>query len=125
MNVTPKIKTIGREELAQKINSGAQVQVVNVLPPKYYYLGFIPGSLRIPVEDLDKRDVELDKKKEVVAYCAHTECDASRKAAEKLAAKGFDVYAYEGGIKDWKDARLPLEEEGIDPERRDQLREAA
>ncbi|HTL46473.1 MAG TPA: rhodanese-like domain-containing protein [Verrucomicrobiae bacterium] len=109
LNVTPKVRTMSKEELIRQIQSGSQIQVLNVLPPQYYNLGFIEGSLKIPVDELDKRDRELDKKKQVVTYCASRECDASRRAAEKLAAKGFDVYAYEGGIKEWKECGYPVE----------------
>jgi len=34
---------------------------------------------------------------------------ATKKAAEKLVAKGFKVKAYEGGIKEWSEAGLPTD----------------
>lgn len=105
------VETITKEELKQKLISGEPVQVVNVLDPKHYDLGFIKGSRKIPVAELDSRAGELDKAKEVVTYCAGPECDASRKGAEKLAAQGFKVRAYEGGIKEWKAAGFPVESE--------------
>jgi ArsR family transcriptional regulator len=97
------VKTVTKEELQQKLQSG-NVQLVNVLDPKYYDLGLIPGSKLIPVAELDKRLNELDKSKEVVTYCAGSQCHASREGAEKLAAKGFNVSAYEGGVKEWKES---------------------
>jgi len=103
------IKTISKEELSQKIQRKEPVQIVNVLAPEYYNLGIIKGSLKIPLEQLEKRANELDKSKEVVTYCANTQCTASRMAAEQLEAKGFNVRAYEGGAKEWKEAGLPLE----------------
>ncbi len=102
-------QTITKDELKQKLAAGEPVQVVNVLDPKYYDLGCIRGSVKIPVAELDRRAGELDKAKEVVTYCASTECNASRQGAEKLAALGFKVRAYEGGIKEWKEAGLPTE----------------
>jgi len=105
----PKIKTITKEELAQKIKNVQPVQIVNVLDPKHYYMGLIKGSKKIPLDQLDKRWGELDKNIEVVTYCASYDCPASGQAAEKLTAQGFRVSAYEGGIKEWKEAGLPTE----------------
>ena len=99
-------QTITKEELTKELG---HVQVVNVLDPKDYGLGLIQGSQKIPLADLDRRAGELDKTKDVVTYCAGVECNASKQAAEKLAAQGFKVRAYEGGIKEWKAAGLPLE----------------
>ncbi|HVE11801.1 MAG TPA: rhodanese-like domain-containing protein, partial [Elusimicrobiota bacterium] len=83
--------------------------ILNVLAPESYKLGFIKGSKRIPLAELEERVGELDKSKEVVTYCANAGCDASRKAAELLAGEGFKVSAYEGGIEEWTKAGLPTE----------------
>ena len=104
-----KVEMISKDQLLAKIKNNDGVQIVNVLSPEFYGKGFIKGSKKIPVDQLDRRMNELDKSKEVVTYCASTECNASRKAAEKLAAKGFKVKAYEGGIKEWSEAGLPMD----------------
>lgn len=109
MKTRHDVKTISKEELLEKLENNEPVQVVNVLDPEYYNLGFIQGSQKIPLDELDKRLKELNKNQEVVTYCAHSECPSSRKAAEKLAAKGFNVRAYEGGIKEWSAAGFPME----------------
>lgn len=103
------VKTVTKDELNKKMQAGEAIQIVNVLDPEKYTLGFIKGSKRIPLDKLDARWSELDKSKPVVTYCASRECNASKLAAEKLAAKGFNVSAYEGGIKEWKEAGLPTE----------------
>jgi rhodanese-related sulfurtransferase len=109
LNTYPHVKTITRDQLHDKLSNNEPVQVVNVLNPAYYNLGFIKGSKRIPVSELDKRRHELDRNREVVTYCAGYECSASSEGAEKLSAMGFNVSAYEGGIKEWKAAGLPTE----------------
>lgn len=106
---TTAIRTISKEELWGKIQRNEPVQVVNVLQPEHYTLGLIKGSKKIPVSEINQRYLELDKTKEVVTYCASTDCRASREGAEKLSAMGFNVRAYEGGIKEWKEAGLPVE----------------
>jgi len=108
MNTT-EIKTITKDELNNKMKSGTHFQLVNVLDPKDYSLGMIQGSRKIPLAELEKRFTELDKNTDVVTYCASSECHASRKAAELLASKGFKVFAYEGGVKEWTAANLPVE----------------
>ena len=105
---TSGVTAVTKEQLEKKIQAG-NVQVVNVLDPKWYELGFIQGSKKIPLKELDARLGEIDKSKEVVTYCASYECSASREAAEKLSAKGYKVSAYVGGIKEWKAAGLPTE----------------
>jgi len=104
-----QVKTITKEELSKKLQNKSPIQVVNVLAPEYYTMGVIKGSIKIPLDQLDKRFNELDKSKETVTYCANTTCTASRMAAEKLDALGFNVRAYEGGAKEWKEAGLPIE----------------
>ena len=103
------VKVTTAAELDAKMKAGQSFQLLNVLDPQYYSLGVIKGSLKIPAAELEKRSIELDKSKEVVTYCADASCSASRKAAELLAAKGFKVSAYEGGIKEWVAAKLPVE----------------
>ena len=100
------VKTVTKEELQRKLKDGT-AQVINVLEPEHYALGAIRGSKKIPLSGLESRLGELDKSKEVVTYCAGVDCDASRKAADLLAAKGFKASAYEGGVKEWKEAGLP------------------
>lgn len=105
------VKLITKEELNRKIQYEEPLQIVNVLDPEFYKFGFIKGSKRIPFHELESRLGELDRSKEVVTYCASSECNASRHAAELLAGKGFRVTAYGGGIKEWKEAGLKIETE--------------
>lgn len=100
---------ISKEELKSKLDKHEDFQLINVLGPDYDHLGSIPGSIRIPVDSLEKRLGELDKAKDAVVYCAGYECSASRKAAELLTSHGFCAIAYEGGLKEWKEAGFPIE----------------
>ncbi len=103
------MNTISRDELAAKLGSPWLI-VVNVLAPSAYEKIRIKGSVSIPMSELEKgRWRELDFTKEVVVHCSSYECDASREAAKFLESKGFLVSAYEGGIKEWAEARLPTE----------------
>ncbi|MCA9395588.1 MAG: rhodanese-like domain-containing protein [Candidatus Omnitrophica bacterium] len=97
-----EVANISKEELKDRIRRDDRVQLLNVLTPEYYCLGMIPGSLRIPWDEVEDRTDELNQKNEVIVYDSGKECDASRKAAEKLNLIGFNVKEYAGGIEEWK-----------------------
>lgn len=80
--------------------------LVNVLSPEQFNEKHIRTSINIPLEQDDFADkvaeVAGSKDRDVVVYCASTDCDASPKAAEKLEQAGFShIYDYEGGTRDW------------------------
>lgn len=113
------MRTISRNELAERLSS-QNLTVVNVLAPvkppggdvayESYENIRIKGSVSIPRSELEAgRWKELDMHKEIVVHCSSYLCQASRKAARFLEKKGFDVKAYEGGLKDWAEADLPME----------------
>lgn len=63
-----------------------------------------PNSLK-KVQDLAK-----DKSAKIVVYCSSLECDASPTAAKNLDEAGFtEVYEFEGGMKEWKEAGYHVE----------------
>jgi rhodanese-related sulfurtransferase len=46
----------------------------------------------------------------VVVYCSDTKCQASTKASRQMDALGYrNVYEYDAGKLDWKEAGLPIE----------------
>lgn len=103
------MKTISKEELSRKLGSPNLV-VVNVLAAPAYEKIRIKGSISIPRAELENnRWTELDRTKEVVVHCSSYECGASRMAAEFLEGKGYNAAAYEGGVKEWAEAGLPME----------------
>jgi rhodanese-related sulfurtransferase len=103
------VRTISRHELVGRIASGSVI-VVNVLAKDAYERLHIKGSISIPRGELERGGWErLDKGRQVVVHCSSYSCGASRMAAEFLESKGFDAWAYEGGIKDWAEADLPTE----------------
>lgn len=109
MNKTSEATMISKETLLERIAKGTPFQLVNVLDPKDYTLGMIKGSRKIPLAELPNRLNELDKSVDVVTYCSGPGCSASQKAAELLTEKGYRVNVYPGGIKEWVQAKLPLE----------------
>jgi rhodanese-related sulfurtransferase len=103
------LKSITRQELMDRMSSG-DVVVVNVLARDAYQKLHIQGSISIPRGELERGGWEgLDRRKRIVVHCSSYSCGASRMAAEFLESRGFDAWAYEGGIREWAEADLPTE----------------
>lgn len=103
------MKAISRSELADRLGT-PEVVVVNVLAKDSYDKIHIKGSISIPRSELEAgRWAELDRNKVIITHCSSYECEASRAAARFLEERGFDVRAYEGGMKEWAEAGLPTE----------------
>lgn len=109
MTNATQLKEITKEELNEKLQAKKPFELLNVLAPEGYGVGVIKGSRKIPLAELDRRFNELDRSKDVVTYCANAQCEASHKAAELLAAKGFKVSVYKGGAEEWVSAGLPVD----------------
>ncbi|HTY45089.1 MAG TPA: rhodanese-like domain-containing protein [Patescibacteria group bacterium] len=105
------IRQITRNELEELIHSRKKFVLVDVLPADSYFREHIKGAISLPLEDIEQKAAgALRKDAQIVTYCASFECQASTKAAEKLIALGYsDVVDYKGGLKDYKEAKLPLE----------------
>lgn len=101
-------------ELQRMRENQEDFELINVLSQDDFNAAHIPGSDNIPHNEQEfVRQVERaagSKDRKIVVYCGSRECDASPRAANKLEAAGFtNVYDFEGGVKEWKEANLPLE----------------
>ncbi|MFB6246601.1 MAG: rhodanese-like domain-containing protein [Candidatus Pacearchaeota archaeon] len=106
--------TISAEELKSKIDDGEDFVLVDVLGQDSYTAKHLPDAINIPVNEIeDKASEKLpDKDKEVIVYCASTDCQASPQAAEKLEELGYkNVKDFESGIAGWQEAGYELEGE--------------
>lgn len=103
----PNLKIIDATEVQTKMASGAHL--INVLSRKTYEDLHIKGSMNIPLKQLKSRANQFSKNQTLVVYCASAHCDASHKAARILNRAGFhNVFVYEGGMKDWRNKKLPV-----------------
>lgn len=104
------IKMITRDELVDMVCSGRNMRIIDVLERAHFEQEHIKGAVSIPLAELERRAKAFHRDDRIVVYCASFECQASTKAAEKLVSMGFtDVRDYKGGIKDYKEAGLPME----------------
>ena len=106
--------TINTNELRRLRSMKTEMLIVDVLPKDKFDKDHIEGAQNVPLDSpdfLSKVEQAAGRKdKKIVVYCADAACDASAKAAAKLAAAGYgDVTAYKGGIAAWRqDAAEPV-----------------
>lgn len=108
------MQTISREQAKELIDQRDGLFVIETLDEKYFRKFHLPGAHNVPLDDSFGQNVaELapDKSAPILVYCMDAECEASSKAARKLEDLGYkEVYDYEAGKVDWKEAGLPIEE---------------
>jgi NADPH-dependent 2,4-dienoyl-CoA reductase/sulfur reductase-like enzyme/rhodanese-related sulfurtransferase len=92
-----KIETISALELQEKMKNN-QVNIVDVREEEECFISAIPGSLNIPMNDVEERSNEIDKSKETVLLV----CKVGKRAFLaylKLKQQGFEnLKVLEGGI---------------------------
>ena len=101
---------ISREELRLELERGTVV-LLDAQAPGWYEREHLPGALKMPDGDLERRIAEIvpDRSAEIVVYCWSETCSASEVAASELRALGYrNVRRYAGGKRDWVEARLPI-----------------
>jgi rhodanese-related sulfurtransferase len=106
------VRTIGRDELREKIQRGDDFRLVMALNEWAYRAKHIPGSLHFntPEEMYDA----LSPEDEIVVYCSSVDCLASVALYHGLLEHGYrSVRRYAGGLLEWEEAGLPLEGEWV------------
>ena len=106
------VKIINRDELMKMVKGDGKFKLVDVLDKAHFDMEHIKGAINLPVNEIDKDADKIlkDKNEKIVTYCASFDCQASTNAANKLLTMGYkNVWDYKGGLKDYKEANLPLE----------------
>ena len=112
----PDIKTIERDELKAKLDSGDDFQLVMAMHEWGFNAAHIPGSLHF--NTVAEAREHLKPEDEIIVYCSDPACVASQFAYRWLIEAGYaDVRRYSGGVSDWAAAGFELESnEGAEPE---------
>jgi rhodanese-related sulfurtransferase/DNA-binding transcriptional ArsR family regulator len=107
------LEPVSREELLKRSRAGA-VTILDVRPEDEFVLGHLPNAINIPLRGLQARLSELDRSKEVVAYCRGPYCVLSFEAVAALRARGFKARRLVDGLPEWRAAGLPVVAGGTD-----------
>ncbi|HWC66264.1 MAG TPA: rhodanese-like domain-containing protein [Thermoanaerobaculia bacterium] len=76
--------------------------VLDARSPEAFARGHVPGAINLPHRKIDaETTATLRKDVPIVAYCDGAHCNASTKAAMKLAELGFLVKEMIGGMDGW------------------------
>jgi rhodanese-related sulfurtransferase len=95
------MKEITARQLANKLKSGENVDIIDVREDEEVAQGKIPGARHIPLGELPDRLDDIDKKKHHVMVCRSG--GRSGKACAFLSNQGYDVTNMAGGMLDWED----------------------
>lgn len=107
------MNTVTADTLNQMQQQNGDFLLINTLDEEHFPQTRIPGSINIPQssDDFVSR-VEQEagsKDKEIIVYCASTQCQSSHKAAQKLEQAGFsNVSDFEAGAEGWQQAGMKL-----------------
>lgn len=97
------MKEITVKELKEKMDSGEDIQLVDVRMPDEWAVAKIEGARLIPLPQILQRMDELDSSKEIIVHCKMG--GRSARAIEALERAGFDgdMANLVGGITAWSD----------------------
>jgi len=102
------LEQIRRDELAQRLTDG-DVIVIDVRPYVEFAAGHIAGAVSIPVAQLARRLRTLPPDADIVAYCRGPYCVFADEAVRLLRRRGRRARRLEGGLPEWRRARLPVD----------------
>ena len=92
-------------------NNSAEIMVIDARTQEAYSRGHVPGAINLPWREIDSSSTAaMPKDKVLVTYCDGMQCNASTKAAMRLATLGFRVKEMLDGIQGWKREGYPVEE---------------
>lgn len=95
------LEPVDNEELARRVRSGA-VTVIDVRPREEFAAAHLPGAMSLPLGELPTRLKELQKRREIVAYCRGPYCVMALDAVDLLRRKGFRASRLEHGVTEWR-----------------------
>jgi sulfur-carrier protein adenylyltransferase/sulfurtransferase len=99
---TSGVSEIQPSQLAQRLQLGEKLEIIDVREPYEWQIGHIPGARLVPLDQIAEEIPRLDKRRETILYCKAGA--RSMRAAQQLADAGVaDVRSLAGGILRWID----------------------
>jgi rhodanese-related sulfurtransferase len=102
------VEAVERSDLLRRVHVG-EVVVLDVRPTVEYQAGHIPGSVSVPLEDLEKFLAKVIEDEELVVYCRGAYCVLAYDAVRTLKAHGHRASRLHEGMLEWRLAGLPVE----------------
>jgi rhodanese-related sulfurtransferase len=102
---------ISLQDLQSSLASAQPPIVAEILGPKYFAQGHLPGAVNLPLEGFAELATRLlpDKTADIVVYCSGRTCQNSDIAQRKLQSLGYQkVRVFKGGKAEWSAAGQPL-----------------
>lgn len=101
-------KDITSTEAKALMDRSKNVYLLDVRTADERRQGYIPGSVLIPIDSIEKRLGEIPKNRPVIVYCAVG--SRSRAVSQALAGKGYaEVYNMKDGVFGWYRNGLPVQ----------------
>ena len=94
------MKEITPVEVQELLESGEQLNLVDVREDDEVAEGIIPGAIHIPLGEVVERVGELDKSKSYIIICRSG--GRSGRATEFLEGAGYDAANMTGGMLEWE-----------------------
>ncbi len=105
-----QIEEIGVSDLSSMQKNKVEFILIDVRENDEWFSGHIPEAVHVPRGILE-RDIEkliTNKEEPLILYCAGGYRSAL--ACDNLQKMGYrDVKSLKGGIRDWKEAQLPID----------------
>lgn len=94
------MKEVTPVEVKELLESGKQLNLVDVREDDEVAEGMIPGAIHIPLGDVAARVGELDKAKSYILICRSG--GRSGRATDFLEGSGYDATNMTGGMLEWE-----------------------
>ncbi|HKY29972.1 MAG TPA: molybdopterin-synthase adenylyltransferase MoeB [Pyrinomonadaceae bacterium] len=98
-----QLEEITATDLKHRIDSGDDIQIIDVREPHEYEIARIPGTSLIPLAHVTNRMDEIDHSRETVVHCKMGGRSAKAIAALKRAGFRGRLINLKGGITAWSD----------------------
>ena len=97
------MQEITATDLKRRLDTGEDIQIIDVREPNEVAIGRIPNSVHIPLGQVLNRMSEIDENRETVVHCKMG--GRSARAIEALQRSGFkgNLMNLKGGILAWSD----------------------
>ncbi len=97
------VKQVSSEELKEKIDSGDDVQIVDIRNPQNFREGHIPGSENVPFVELTTSIDSHDWRDDIVVVCPIGESsEQAARLIESYEGGADEVGNLEDGITEWE-----------------------